>query len=421
MLNKSASQPVSSPNTEPGFFGLGIAPKILEILERIKFKTPTPIQRKAIPLAIEGKDVIGIAQTGTGKTHAFAIPMIQHLVQHPGVALVLAPTRELAMQIDEAVRGLAHPFGMKTACLIGGVPMRPQEEALRRQPRIIIATPGRYLDHQSNHNLMLIRVGMLVIDEADRMLDMGFAPQVERILGTLPRGRQTMLFSATMPAEIMRIVNTYMQLPVHVEIAPSGTTAEGITQELYIVKRESKLALLSKILAEHHGSVLLFTRTKHLARKIARAIREMGHRAAEIHSDRSMSQRKEALTGFKVGRYRILVATDIASRGIDVSRIELVINYDLPDDVENYVHRIGRTGRAGHIGRAVSFATPDQRRDVKNIESLIRQQLPITRHPEIPSAEFEQYTKPSRPSSRWSPRPTRRPGRRQKWSPFRGR
>ncbi|MFA4859096.1 MAG: DEAD/DEAH box helicase [Candidatus Margulisiibacteriota bacterium] len=421
MFNKPVPQP--APNPEPGFFGLGIAPKILEILDSIKFKTPTPIQRKAIPLAIEGKDVIGIAQTGTGKTHAFAIPMIQHLAQQPGVALVLAPTRELAQQIDEAIRGLANPFGLKTACLIGGVPIRPQEEALRRRPRIIIATPGRYLDHQSNHNLMLIRVGMLVIDEADRMLDMGFAPQVERILATLPRGRQTMLFSATMPAAIMRMVNTYMQLPVHVEIAPSGTTAEGIAQELYIVKRETKLALLSKILADHHGSVLLFTRTKHLARKISRAIREMGHRAAEIHSDRSMAQRKEALAGFKSGRYRILVATDIASRGIDVTKIELVINYDLPDDVENYVHRIGRTGRAGCLGRAISFATPDQRRDVKSIESLIRKQLPIAKHPEIPSAEFDQYAGPSRsgPPSRWPRRQSRPSSRPQKWTPFRGR
>ncbi len=383
--------------TEQGFYGLGIAPKILDLLERIKFKTPTPIQSRAIPLAMEGKDVIGIAQTGTGKTHAFAIPMIQHLAQKEGIGLVLAPTRELAVQIDEAVRQLAHPFGMKTACLIGGMPMRPQEDALRRRPHIIIATPGRFIDHMDNHNIMLPRVNILVIDEADRMLDMGFAPQVEKILKNMTRQRQTMLFSATMPVEIMRMINAYMKLPVHVEIAPSGTTAEGITQELYIVKRETKIRLLGKVLAEHPGSVLLFTRTKHNAGKIAKAIRDMGYRAAEIHSNKSMAQRREALEGFKSGRYRILVATDIASRGIDVTRIESVINYDLPEDVENYVHRIGRTGRAGCKGRAISFATPDQSGDVKNIEKLIRRQLPITKHPEIPAENFDQYVKNAPP------------------------
>lgn len=379
--------------TDQGFYGLGIAPKILDILERIKFKTPTPIQFKAIPLAIDGKDVIGIAQTGTGKTHAFAIPIIQQLAQKEGVAAVLVPTRELAMQIEEAIRGLAQPFGMKTACLIGGTPMRPQREALRRRPNIVIATPGRLLDHIENRNIILTKVRMLVIDEADRMLDMGFAPQVEQILKHIPRERQTMLFSATMPVEIMRMVKTHMKLPVHVEIAPSGTTAEGITQELYIVKRETKMTLLSKVLAEHPGSVLLFTRTKHNARKIAKSIRDMGHRAAEIHSNKSMAQRREALDGFKSGRYRILVATDIASRGIDVTRIESVINYDLPEDVENYVHRIGRTGRAGCKGRAISFATPDQSQDVKNIEKLIKKQLPVTKHPEIPAADFNQHEK----------------------------
>jgi len=372
------------------FFGLGIAPRILEILDRLNFKTPTPIQRKAIPLAMEGKDVIGIAQTGTGKTHAFAIPMIQHLAQKKGMAIVLAPTRELAIQIDEAVRMLAHPFGMKTACLIGGAPMQPQMDALRRHPSIIIATPGRFIDHMESRHIPLVKVNMLVLDEADRMLDMGFAPQVEQILKNLTRERQTMLFSATMPAEIMRMVNRYMKLPVHVEIAPSGTTAEHITQELYIVKREAKIDLLSKVLAQYHGSVLLFLRTKHSAHKITKAIRAMGHGAAEIHSDKSLPQRREALEGFKSGRYRILAATDIAARGLDVTRIELVINYDLPEDVENYVHRIGRTGRAGCKGRAISFATPDQRLDVKNIERLIQMQLPVAKHPEIPAEEFEQ-------------------------------
>ena len=399
MTKQSNHQQNITSDTQPSFFGMGIAPKILEILERIKFTVPTPIQRKAIPLALEGKDVIGIAQTGTGKTHAFAIPMIQHLAQKEGIAIVLAPTRELALQIEEAVRTLASPFGMKVACLIGGMPMRPQEEALRRRPHIIIATPGRFIDHMESRNIMLARANMLVLDEADRMLDMGFAPQVEKILKNLTRERQTMLFSATMPAEIMRMVNAYMKLPTHLEIAPSGTTAEGITQELYIVKREAKMSLLGKVLKQYHGSVLLFARTKHGARKIAKAIRDMGHRANEIHSDKSMGQRREALEGFKSGRYRILVATDIASRGIDVTKIEMVINYDLPEDVENYVHRIGRTGRAGCKGHAISFATPDQSRDVKNIEKLIKRQLPVVKHPEIPAEEFEPQHTDTQPVS----------------------
>lgn len=372
----------------PTFYGLGIAPKILDILERIKFKVPTPIQLKAIPLAIEGKDVIGIAQTGTGKTHSFAIPMVQRLAQKQGIGLVLAPTRELAIQIDEVFQEIARSFGMKTACLIGGAPMQPQVQALRRNPRIVIATPGRLIDHMGQWNFMPNEVGILVLDEADRMLDMGFAPQINKILKFLPKDRQTLLFSATIPKEIMAIVSTYMKLPVSVEIAPSGTTAKDVTQELFIVKKEAKMRLLGKLLAQYQGPVLLFSRTKHNARKIATSIREMRYTAAEIHSNRSLGQRREALDGFKSGRYKVLVATDIASRGIDVTGIELVVNYDLPEDAENYVHRIGRTARAGHKGHAISFATPDQSSDVRDIEKLIRSTLPVSKHPEIPTEKF---------------------------------
>lgn len=374
--------------SERSFFGLGIAPKILEILALIKFKVPTPIQFKAIPLAIEGKDVIGIAQTGTGKTHSFAIPMVQRLAKMAGVGLVLAPTRELAIQIDEACSTIAHSFGMKTACLIGGAPMFAQTQALRQNPRIVIATPGRLLDHMSQWNFIPDDVTMLVLDEADRMLDMGFSPQITKILRYLPKDRQTMLFSATIPSEIMEIAAKFMKLPVSVEIAPSGTTVEGVTQELFIVKKEAKSRLLSRLLAQYHGSVLLFSRTKHNARKIKMSIRDMGYSAAEMHSNRSLPQRREALEGFKSGRYKVLVATDIAARGIDVTGIELVINYDLPEDAENYVHRIGRTARAGSSGHAISFATPDQSKDVRDIEKLIRATLPISKHPHMPSEEF---------------------------------
>jgi ATP-dependent RNA helicase RhlE len=372
------------------FYGLGIAPKILDILERIKFKVPTPIQLKAIPLAIEGKDIIGIAQTGTGKTHSFAIPMVQILAQKKGIGLVLAPTRELAIQIDEAFQGIARPFGIRTACLIGGASMQEQVRALRNKPRVIIATPGRLIDHMTQWNVVLDDAVMLVLDEADRMLDMGFTPQVEKILRFMPKDRQTMLFSATIPKEIMQMAARHMKLPINVEIAPSGTTADNITQELFVVKKDFKLQLLGKILAQYHGPVLLFSRTKHNARKITRSIREMRYSAAEIHSDRSLSQRREALGGFKSGKYKVLVATDIASRGIDVTGIELVINYDLPDDTENYVHRIGRTGRAGHKGHAISFATPDQKGNVRDIEKLMRVSLPISKHPDIFQEQFIQ-------------------------------
>ncbi|MDD5465451.1 MAG: DEAD/DEAH box helicase [Candidatus Omnitrophica bacterium] len=377
------------------FYGLGIAPKILDLLERMKFKVPTPIQLKAIPLALEGKDIVGIAQTGTGKTHSFAIPMVQRLVQKKGIGLVLAPTRELAIQIDEAFQEIARVFSMRTACLIGGAPMPPQVQALRRDPQIVIATPGRLIDHMSQWNFLPDNVIMLVLDEADRMLDMGFAPQIDKILRFLPKDRQTMLFSATMPKEIMSIAAKHMKLPLSVEIAPPGTTAERVTQELFIVKKETKTQLLKKLLGQYHGSVLLFSRTKHNARKIVKSIRDMGHSASEIHSNRSLAQRRDALEGFKSGKYRVLVATDIASRGIDVTGIELVLNYDLPEDAENYVHRIGRTARAGHKGHAVSFATPDQGRDVADIEKLIKATLPVSKHPELTLDKFSESGRPS--------------------------
>ena len=387
MMTQKPQQPNFS------FYGLGIAPRILEALDRMRFTVPTPIQHKAIPIAIEGKDVIGVAQTGTGKTLAFAIPIIQRLSQKKGRCLVLVPTRELALQVDETFTKISPLFGMKTAVIIGGASMYNQLVALRKNPRILVATPGRLVDHIDRRTVLLSDVEVLIIDEADRMLDMGFKPQIERILKFIPKSRQTMLFSATIPGEVIEIAASHMKLPVHIEVAPSGTTAERIIQELFIVKREAKKQLLAKLLGQYRGSVLLFSRTKIGAQKITRLIKEMGHNAAEIHSDRSLGQRREALDGFKTGKYRILVATDIAARGIDVTGIELVINYDLPDDTEHYVHRIGRTGRAGHDGRAISFATPEQGGDVRNIEKLIKTILPVAEHPEFPREKFIQYAK----------------------------
>ena len=370
---------------EVDFYGLGIAPAILDILKKLNFSVPTPIQAQSIPIAIEGKDLIGIAQTGTGKTLAFGIPLIQGILKSPArKALVVLPTRELALQVDEALRKIGVPLGIKTAVLIGGEGMGRQIRSIYQRPQIILGTPGRIIDHLERRNLSLKGTGILVLDEADRMLDMGFAPQLRRIMDSVPKERQTMLFSATMPEEIVFIARKYLQLPVRVEIDRSGTAAKDVTQELFFVSQSDKPRLLEKVIQEYKGPVLVFTRTKYGARKIAAHARALGHTAVEFHSNRSLFQRKDALNGFKVGKYRILIATDIAARGIDVSDIELVLNYDMPMAPGDYVHRIGRTGRAGGSGHAISFARPDEKRDVYNIERLIRATLPVSKLPELP-------------------------------------
>jgi ATP-dependent RNA helicase RhlE len=392
-----------------GFSDLGISSQILAVLDRLHFKTPTPIQHQSIPAGLEGKDIIGIAQTGTGKTLAFGIPLIQRLQTIRGRGLILLPTRELALQVEETLQKIGRPLGLTSAVLIGGESMHRQIEAVRRQPRILVATPGRLIDHLEQRTVSLGDVAILILDEADRMLDMGFAPQINQILKTVPRDRQTLLYAATMPQAIVGIATRHMRLPVRVEVAPSGTVAEKVEQEIVIVPKEQKSALLETILRENPGTALVFSRTKHGAKKICRNLNVKGYGAAEIHSNRSQGQRKEALDGFKRGRYRILVATDIAARGIDVTDIKMVINYDLPNNSEDYVHRIGRTGRAGREGKAVSFATPDQRRDIRDIERLIRKSLKVvTKIPLPPSVSPH----PAAHEGRHSPRPQMHPPRR---------
>jgi len=372
---------------QEGFAGLGISPKILSVLEQLKFTTPTPIQHKAIPVAIEGKDIIGIAQTGTGKTLALGIPMIQRIMHNSTTrGLIILPTKELALQINDDLLKIGRNFGLKTAVIIGGSSMFNQIRAIRNNPHIIIGTPGRVIDHLKQRTLNFSNISILVLDEADCMFDMGFAPQIKQILLSVPKERQTMLFSATMPDSIIKIATTHMKLPVRVEIARPGTTAERVEHELFFIRKDQKMRLLEKMLLEYKGSVLIFSRTKFGAKKICKNLMNMGFMSAEIHSNRSLGQRREALEGFKAGKYRILVATDIASRGIDIKGLELVLNYDVPENAGDYVHRIGRTGRAGLAGKAISFVEPEQKYKVREIERLIRSTIPISILPELPPA-----------------------------------
>lgn len=375
---------MTSDTYQGGFGGLGIAPGLLAAIARLNFTEPTPVQRRTIPVGLEGKDLIAIAQTGTGKTLAFGIPLIQRLAQLKGRALVLLPTRELAIQVSESLQSVGKSVGLRTAVVIGGAPEEQQKRALMKNPRVIIATPGRLVDFLEQRVVNLSDIEILVLDEADRMLDMGFAPQINKVLRAIRKDRQTMLFSATMPTEILDLAYQHMKLPINIEIAPSGTAADNVVQEVFFIDKESKSKLLELLLTEYHGSVLVFTRTKFAARKLTRRVREMGHSAAEIHSDRSLGQRREALEGFKSGKFRILIATDIAARGIDVVGIELVVNYDLPNNSQDYVHRIGRTARAGMAGRAISFATFDQQQDVRDIERLVKTGLSIKQVPSLP-------------------------------------
>lgn len=379
------------------FAGLGIAPNLLDALERLQYKNPTPIQQRAIPIGIQGKDIVGIAQTGTGKTLAFGIPMIQRLHEIKARGLVLLPTRELALQVEESLQKIGTGSGLRIATLIGGAPMRLQIRALQRDPHIVVATPGRLNDHLEQKTIQLKNVRIVVLDEADRMLDMGFAPQIKKVFQTIPRDRQTMLFSATLPPKIMKMATEYMKVPIRIEVAPSGSTAEGVTQEIFVVGRDAKSKLLQKILDQYLGPTLIFTRTRYGAKQLTEIIHKMGHTVSEIHSNRSLYQRRSALEGFKTGKYRVLVATDIASRGIDVSNIELVINYDLPENAEDYVHRIGRTARAGARGHAISFVAPNQRRELRDIERLVKKTLAISQLPDISDVRIPQVSlKPHR-------------------------
>src|SRR3989338_4367175 len=374
------------PSNTPQFSELGIGQNFLDVLEANHFTTPTPIQHQVIPAALQGKDVVGIAQTGTGKTLAFGIPMIQRLALNKGQGLVLLPTRELALQVDHVFQQVGKSLGLRTAVIMGGASAHQQMQSMGKRPHVIIATPGRLVDFLEQKKMSLNQIRVVVLDEADRMLDIRFMPQIRKIMDTVPRERQTMLFSATMPPAIAQIAAKYMSLPLRIEVAPAGTSAANVEQEMFIVDKSAKIRLLEKLLKESPGSILVFSRTKYGAKRIAAAVNRMGHTAAELHSNRSLSQRKAALDGFKSGKYRVLVATDIAARGIDVTGISLVINYDLPDNSEDYVHRIGRTGRAGRLGKAISFATPDERANIREIERLIRKTLPIMGLPELPTA-----------------------------------
>lgn len=367
------------------FSNLGIEEKLLKILQQKGFNVPTPIQYQIIPGAIERKNVIGIAQTGTGKTLAFAIPMVQNLLNKKGQGLILAPTRELALQINETLKQTGSDLGLRLATLIGGVPQHSQVRSLKQNPHIIIATPGRLADLMNQRLCNLDNINIVTLDEADRMLDMGFLPEIKKILKTIKKIDQMMMFSATMPKSISLLASEFMKMPLRIEVSPQGTSVENTQQELFVINKDDKLRLLDSILEQNKGNkILIFSRTKFGAKKIAAEARNMGHTATEIHSDRSQNQRKNALDGFKNGRFNIMVATDIAARGIDVKDISLVVNFDLPDNSEDYVHRIGRTGRAGRAGKAISFVSPSQKADVLKIERLIRKSLPILKLPELP-------------------------------------
>ncbi len=387
---RDAGSADAAPVTAPTFNGLGISEKLLEVLRRNHYNTPTPIQHQAIPHAIQGKDLIGIAQTGTGKTLAFALPAMQRIAALKKQALIVLPTRELALQVEETFRKVGSSFGLKTAVLIGGTAYGKQRQALQQKPHVIIATPGRLIDHIETYRLSLANIAMLVLDEADQMLDMGFAPQINKILAAVPKQRQTMLFSATMPQTILTIATNHMKMPVRIEVTPQGTTAAKVEHELFIIKKENRMALLKKVLNENKGKVLVFSRTKHGAKKICRQLIQYSIPSEELHSNKSLNQRTRTLARFKSGQCRVLVATDIAARGIDVRDIELVINFDLPDNPNDYVHRIGRTGRAGKTGRALSFATPEQQSDVRSIERIIRRVIPRKQREDFPNEEFAQ-------------------------------
>jgi ATP-dependent RNA helicase RhlE len=361
------------------FGELGLVPELLAAVQDAGYTEPTPIQRDAIPMVLQGRDIIGLAQTGTGKTAAFTLPIVQRLLGGPRRTrvLVLTPTRELAAQVEASFVKYAKHAAVSVIPVYGGVPIEPQERALRAGVDVVVATPGRLLDHLERQNVSFDALEFLVLDEADRMLDMGFAPQLNRIVAQLPRYRQTLLFSATMPAEVEALSRKYLRKPVVVQVGRRSEAASTVTHAVYPVPRERKSALLIELLRnDQMDSVLIFTRTKHGADRVVRHLDRAGIAAIALHADKSQSQRTRALESFKTGDARILVATDIAQRGLDVSGISHVINYDVPQQPEDYVHRIGRTGRAAQTGDAFTFMSADEIAMVRTIERMLGQPIP---------------------------------------------
>ena len=369
---------VAASETTP-FDELGLSATVLSSVRDAGYKHPTPIQAEAIPLILRGRDVMGLAQTGTGKTAAFTLPIVDRLLDGPSRtrALVLTPTRELCVQVEESVHKYARHAELSVVSVYGGVPLDPQQKKLRAGVDIVVATPGRLIDHLERQNVVFDDLEVLVLDEADRMLDMGFAPQINRIVAEIPRYRQTLLFSATMPPEVEALARKYLRKPIVVQVGRRSQAANTVTHAVYPVPRERKSALLAQLLRDGElDSVLVFTRTKHGADRVVRHLEKDGIEATAMHADKTQPQRTRALQDFKTGRVRVLVATDIAQRGLDISGITHVINYDVPQQAEDYVHRIGRTGRAAREGDAFTFMSPDEIAMVRQIERVIGQPIP---------------------------------------------
>jgi ATP-dependent RNA helicase RhlE len=363
--------------TDQTFAALGLSETILRRVQEIGFLHPTPIQAAVIPAALAGRDLIGLAETGSGKTAAFALPLADRLTHGQGVrGLILSPTREIALQTKAFLDLFGGDHHLKTVCLIGGVKMGPQIAGLRRQPDIVVATPGRLYDHLERGNLRLDRIETLVLDEADHMLDLGFLPQVQRILQELPEGRQNLMFSATMQPIIDRLAQRIMHDPVRVDITPEGKAAQGISHRLYLVDPENKKAMILALLRQELGSTLVFIRRKSDAEWLAGVLEREGHPVERIHSDLSQGQRVQALQGFREGEHRILVATDIAARGIDVPHTSHIINFDMPEAADDYIHRAGRTARGSAAGLVSSIATWLDKPIIKEIEQTLGTDLP---------------------------------------------
>ena len=367
------------------FSGLNLAQPILRAITDGGYTTPTPIQEKSIPALLQGRDLLGVAQTGTGKTAAFALPLLHRLSETPRkaqsrkpLALILAPTRELASQINDSLRTYGRHVHLRSCVIFGGTSARPQIQALNRGVHIAVATPGRLLDLMNQGHLRLDAIEVFILDEADRMLDMGFIHDVKKIIAAVPNKRQTLLFSATMPNSVQGLADGLLRDPVRVEITPSATTVEKIDQRVLFVPKDKKRALLGELMNNKDiKRVLIFTRTKHGADRVARHLHQCGVQSDAIHGNKAQNARQRALKSFRSGHIRALVATDIAARGIDVDGVTHVINFDLPNDPESYVHRIGRTARAGATGMAISFCDHDERAYLRDIEKTIRQGVEV--------------------------------------------